>query len=141
MVPSSGRRFARTVVYGAALATAICVGAEAGAATDVLTNNYDDFRTGANLRETILNVSNVKVETFGRLYSYSVDGAVFGQPLVVNGIQIPNRGLRDVVGPCSSKTILGARHSAGWGLSRCGPGHVAAWRLCRRWRREKCDRC
>jgi hypothetical protein len=71
--------------------------AGAQAATDVLVNNYDDFRTGANLSESILDVSNVKPETFGRLFSYSVDGAVFGQPLVVSGINIPNRGLRDVV--------------------------------------------
>ena len=38
-----------------------------------------------------------QAETFGRLFSYSVDGAVFGQPLVVSGVRIPNRGLHDVV--------------------------------------------
>ena len=82
---------------GGLAASILYVGAEARAATDVLVNNYDDFRTGANLNESILNVSNVRLETFGRLFSYSVDGAVFGQPLVVSGVRIPNRGLRDVV--------------------------------------------
>ena len=82
----------------AALAASILwVAAEGRAATDVLVNNYDDFRTGANLTKSILNVSNVGPETFGRLFSYSVDGAVFGQPLVVSGVSVPNGGLRDIV--------------------------------------------
>ncbi len=82
----------------AGLAAAVLwAAAEGRAATDVLVNNYDDSRTGANLSESILNVSNVKLETFGRLFSYSVDGAVLGQPLVVSGVRMPNRGLRDVV--------------------------------------------
>ena len=41
--------------------------------------------------------ANVKPETFGHLFSYSVDGAVFGQPLVVSGVSIPNAGRHDVV--------------------------------------------
>ena len=82
----------------AALASAVFwVAVDGQAATDVLVNNYDNFRTGANLSEPILNVSNVKPETFGRLFSYSVDGAVLGQPLVVSGISILDGGLRDVV--------------------------------------------
>jgi hypothetical protein len=82
----------------AALASSILwVAAEGRAATDVLVNNYDNFRTGANLSESILDVSNVKPETFGRLFSYSVDGPVFSQPLVVTDISILNGGLRDVV--------------------------------------------
>ena len=42
--------------------------------TDVLTNNYDDFRTGANVSESTLNTANLRVETFGHLFGYSVDG-------------------------------------------------------------------
>lgn len=81
-----------------ALASSILwVAAGAQAATDVLVNNYDNFRTGANLTESILNVSNVKPETFGRLFSYSVDGAVLGQPLVASGVSVLNGGTRDVV--------------------------------------------
>ena len=84
----------------AALASSIlflCIAAQGQAATDVLVNNYDNFRTGANLSESILNVSNVKPETFGRVFSYPVDAAVFSQPLVVTGVRIPTAGLRDVV--------------------------------------------
>src|SRR6185369_180627 len=80
------------------LAASILWNANEGlAATDVLVNNYDNFRTGANLNETTLNPANVKPQTFGHLFSYSVDGAVFGQPLVVSGVSIPNAGRHDVV--------------------------------------------
>jgi len=91
--------FSLALCFGIAvcLAWMLGVGAEARAAADVLVNNYDDFRTGANRNESILNVSNVRSETFGHLFSYSVDGAVFGQPLVVSGVRVPHRGLRDVV--------------------------------------------
>jgi len=48
-------------------------------------NRYDQATTGANLQEIVLNVANVKAATFGKLYSYYVDGAVFAQPLYVPG--------------------------------------------------------
>ncbi len=80
-----------------ALASSILwAAAEGQAATDVLVNNYDNFRTGANLSESILDVSNVRPETFGHQFSYSVDGPVFSQPLIATGVSIPDVGLRDV---------------------------------------------
>jgi PQQ-like domain len=94
---SQALRFGSVVCLAGLAASILCVSAEEQAATDVLVNNYDDFRTGANLHESILNVSNVKLETFGRIFSYPVDGAVFGQPLVASGVRIPDRGLHDVV--------------------------------------------
>lgn len=62
----------------------------------MLTNNYDNFRTGANLNETLLNVENVTPQRFGRLFHYAVDGPVFAQPLIVSGLEIPAHGRRDV---------------------------------------------
>jgi hypothetical protein len=47
----------------------------------VLTSQYDNLRTGANLRETVLKPSNVDAKTFGKLFSRTVDGDVFAQPL------------------------------------------------------------
>jgi len=67
------------------------------AATDVLVSNYDNLRTGANLSESTLTVSNVRPETFGRLYSYAVDGAVQSQPLVASGLSLPDGSVRNVV--------------------------------------------
>lgn len=63
----------------------------------VLMNRYDANATGTNPNETVLNASNVKPATFGKLWSYYVDGAVFGQPLYVPAVRIPARGDRNVL--------------------------------------------
>ncbi len=55
---------------------------------NILSNHYDNARTGANLSETSLNVTNVDASQFGKLYSYTVDGAVYAQPLYVSGVTI-----------------------------------------------------
>jgi len=54
----------------------------------VATHRYDGARVGANLSETILAPAGVSVSTFGKLYSYSVDGSVYAQPLYVPGLTI-----------------------------------------------------
>jgi autotransporter-associated beta strand protein len=53
-------------------------------AVDVLENMNNPNRTGENPNETILNVTNVNVNQFGKLWSYNVDGAIFAQPLYVS---------------------------------------------------------
>ena len=63
----------------------------------VLVNRYDASATGANPHEATLTVANVKPATFGKLWSYYVDGAVFAQPLYVPGVPIPARGARNVL--------------------------------------------
>jgi hypothetical protein len=55
-------------------------------AAAVTVNRYDRSATGANTSETILNTRSVNATTFGKLYSYYVDGAVYGQPLYVPGL-------------------------------------------------------
>ena len=64
--------------------------------TNVLTQHNDSFRTGANLSEYILTVSNVNTGQFGKLFSRAVDGQIYAQPLYVNGLIISNK-LRNVV--------------------------------------------
>ena len=63
---------------------------------NILTNHYDKLRTGANLSETTLQVANVNVSQFGKLYSYPVDGPVQAQPLYVTGVDI-NGALRNAL--------------------------------------------
>jgi uncharacterized protein (TIGR03437 family) len=63
----------------------------------VLTANYDNSRTNSNLSEVILNQSNVKSGTFGKIGAFPVDGQIYAQPLYVTAVQIPGLGTRDVV--------------------------------------------
>ncbi len=63
---------------------------------DVLTQHNDAARTGANLHETELTPDKVK-HSLGKLFSRSVDGQIYAQPLVASRIEIPGKGIRDVV--------------------------------------------
>src|SRR5208283_4182196 len=64
--------------------------------TNVLTNRYENSRLGANADETKLNVENVGVATFGKLFSRTVDGDLYAQPLIVSDLFIGGMK-RDVV--------------------------------------------
>jgi hypothetical protein len=64
--------------------------------TNVLTNRYENSRLGANDDETILNVENVSVTTFGKVFSRTVDGDLYAQPLIVSDLFIGDMK-RDVV--------------------------------------------
>ncbi len=64
---------------------------------DVLTNRYDNARTGFNLAETKLNTKNVSVDQFGLLFSRTVDGQIFAQPLLVTNLTLPRVGIKTVV--------------------------------------------
>jgi hypothetical protein len=68
---------------------------------NVLTHHNDISRTGANLSETILKLSNVKPATgtasgFGKLFTRKVDGQMYAQPLYVSQLLI-NGKRRNVV--------------------------------------------
>jgi hypothetical protein len=62
----------------------------------VVTNRYDNARTGANTQETVLTTSNVKIGSFGLLFSRQYDGNPYAQPLFVSGLNIGGK-VRDVV--------------------------------------------
>jgi hypothetical protein len=63
----------------------------------VLTNRYDNQRTGQNTQETFLTTSNVVLGQFGKLFALPVDGQVYGQPLYMQNVTIPNQGVHNVV--------------------------------------------
>ena len=54
----------------------------------VTTYHNNPSRDGANIQEYALNTSNVAPATFGKLFSCTVDGAVYAQPLWVPNVNI-----------------------------------------------------
>src|SRR5436190_21379459 len=70
---------------------------QAPAQINVWTYHNDLARTGANRNETLLKLSNVRPDTFGKLFAYSVDGNVYAQPLYMSGLSIPGQGLHNVL--------------------------------------------
>ena len=78
-------------VLGAFLAGA------ATAQTSVWTQHNDNLRTGANLKETILDTRNVNAKQFGKLFARPVKGQIYAQPLYVPQVTVPGRGAHNVV--------------------------------------------
>lgn len=64
---------------------------------NVLTANYDTFRTNSTNSETVLRHANVNHQDFGKLYSLRVDGQVYAQPLYVSGVEVPGYGTRNLL--------------------------------------------
>ncbi len=65
--------------------------------TNVLTYHNDNARTGQDLTETILSPATVKSSNFGKLLNVTLDGKVDAQPLYVSAVNIPGRGVHDIV--------------------------------------------
>ena len=59
---------------------------------DVLTQHYNNARTGAMLDETMLNTTNVSSGSFGKLWTLYADGQVVAQPLYVSALPIDTTG-------------------------------------------------
>ena len=81
------------------LLIALCTGATVAlhAQVDVLTANYDNNRTNANLAEGVLNTNNVNATQFGKLFTFPVDGEVYAQPLYVHAQAMPGKGTLNVL--------------------------------------------
>jgi uncharacterized protein YjdB len=76
---------AETGVTGSVVAS---VTVAAGTGVDVSTWHADTNRSGLNANETSLTPSNVAPLSFGKLFSYAVDGYVYGEPLLMSNITV-----------------------------------------------------
>jgi hypothetical protein len=83
--------FALLVVLGAGMSNR-SLGAVA-----VLTHHNDLNRTGANLNETLLATNNVNTNQFGKLFTRTVDDEIHTQPLIVTNVNVPGKGIFNLV--------------------------------------------
>src|SRR5580700_387624 len=67
------------------------------AQVDVLTAQYNIYRTSSNGEETILTRANVNSSQFGKLFSRTVDAPFYAFPLIVTDFEVPGVGLRNLV--------------------------------------------
>src|SRR6266850_2197831 len=75
---------------------ALALSAAPARSANVLTQHNDPARTGANLQETELTPARL-TNGFGKLFSRRVNGQIYAQPLLVSGVQIPNKGVHNVI--------------------------------------------
>lgn len=69
--------------------SALTVTSSTGAGTvNITTWHVDNNRTGLNANETILTPLKVDASSFGKLFSYLVDGYVYGEPLIMSNVTI-----------------------------------------------------
>jgi hypothetical protein len=90
-------------IHGFILLTLGLLSVQARAA-DVLTQHNDLSRTGANTSEAILTPAKVGT-SFGRLFTNSVDGQVYAQPLYVQNLSIAG-GVHNVAFVCTESNSV-----------------------------------
>jgi len=69
----------------------------ASAQVPFTTSRGDNARTGANTNEILLTPGNVDKNNFGRLFNYPLDYQALAQPLYVPNVNIPTKGVHNVV--------------------------------------------
>jgi hypothetical protein len=95
------------------------------------THHNDNLRTGLNSSETVLTLSNVNQNQFGKLFSYPLDGIALASPLYVANVNIPGQGFHNVVYVATENDSVYAFDADGittaplWHVSFLGSGVTA----------------
>ena len=76
--------------------TAVAPPAPPAGAVSITTWHVDNNRSGLNDNEQTLTPANVVAASFGKLFSYLVDGYVYGSPLILSNVKI-NGAAHDVL--------------------------------------------
>jgi hypothetical protein len=92
----------------------------ASALISVLTYHNDGQRTGLNPNETTLNPTNVNAKSFGRLFSLSVDGQLYTQPLYVFAL--------DIAGGTHNVVFVATEHNTVYAFDADGLTSAPLWK-------------
>src|SRR5215475_9732498 len=115
--PQNLRRIASALLFTVSLS--------AFGQVNVLTYHNDFARTGQNTNETILTPANVNINSFGKIFSYPVDGQIYAQPLYVSGLAIPGQVIHNVVFVATMHDSVYALDAA----SNSGPNGGVLWQV------------
>jgi len=85
---AAGSTFIKASLNGASGSAPITVTIAAGAGVNIPTWHVDNNRSGLNANETSLTPANVAGPTFGKLFSYLVDGYAYAEPLLMSNVTI-----------------------------------------------------
>ena len=88
----------------------------------VFTYHNDNMRTGQDLNETVLTPSNVNSSTFGKRFSYPLDGLTYSSPLYVQNVNIPGQGYHNVV-------IVATEHDSVYAFDADGRSSSPLWQV------------
>src|SRR5580700_4001287 len=92
------------------------------ASAQVTTSQYDNSRTGATLNEKSLTLENVNAKQFGKLGAFKVDGAVYAQPLFLPAVEIPGKGMHNVL-------YVATEHDSVYAFDAERPGDPPLWQV------------
>ena len=112
----------KRICFHAAVLLAVLASAFPASAQRVITSQYDNARTGANLNETKLTPRNVNVQHFGRLFTLHVDGDIYAQPLFLAGVEIPGKGRHDVL-------FIATEHDSVYAFDAYGNPTAPLWQV------------